>query len=242
MPLPGGRLIDAPKHPPKTQNMMLEVRVELKKAQVAEMEKDLKALNAQLEAANSRNTSLSATAAELTTTLTAATEQHTTATAQRTEAEARHSAWLAEQGPALADLTARLQNSEDEWGQFYGTSAGGLKESLEAWQARRLELETDRARLDTDGAALAANVGEMAAKKEKLEAAQAIVIQTAVIAGQLDTKLGVIRAAAADAKADVEVPDEDGDDIPILRRMTMSHKSPSFSGFGLAGGRGSVTK
>ena len=66
-----------------------------------------------------------------------------------------------------------------------------------------------------------------------------------MIAGQLDTKLGAIRAAVAEAKADVEVPDEDGDDIPILRRMTLSHNAhnlKSFSGFGLAGGRGSVTK
>ena len=67
----------------------------------------------------------------------------------------------------------------------------------------------------------------------------------AVIARQLDTKLGAVRAAVAEAKADVEVPDEDGDDIPILRRMTLSHNAhnlKSFSGFGLAGGRGSITK
>lgn len=89
-----------------------------------------------------------------------------------------------------------------------------------------LNWQTEYAKLEADHTEVGKVVADLQAKKEGLESDQALVEETGKIAVEIGSKLGEIRTAATKAKEEVEDPDEDEEDIPILRRMSRKSLSP----------------
>lgn len=141
---PGTRLIDAPKLPLKTENMLLEVKVELKTATAEETEKELKALQVELDRLEAANKELESLSIELKSEFDGGSEAYAAAMAEKTDHDAKIENWIAKQGEQLLNLSSSLTASQQEWVDFFENTKGpgaGIKASLEDWKTKRENFE-----------------------------------------------------------------------------------------------------